>query len=64
MLWRCVALGMAMTEAEKDARIAKLEAQVDRMYRRHSEMAQYAAFWMEEYLRIVDAQQRADLAAA
>ena len=55
---------MAMTEAEKDARIAKLEAQVDRMYRRHSEMAQYAAFWMEEYLRIVDAQQRADLAAA
>lgn len=52
-----------MTKAEKDARIAKLEAEVDRMHRRNSEMAQYAAFWMEEYIRIMDAQQRADLAA-
>ena len=52
-----------MTETEKDARIAKLEAELHRMHRRHSEMAQYAAFWMDEYLRIVDAQQRADLAA-
>jgi hypothetical protein len=54
---------MVMTEDEKDARIAKLEAELHRMHRRHSEMAQYAAFWMDEYLRIVDAQQRADLAA-
>ena len=52
-----------MTETEKDARIAKLEAELHRMHRLHSDMAQYAAFWMDEYLRIVDAQQRADLAA-
>ena len=52
-----------MTEAEKDVLIAKLEAEVDRMHRRHSEMAQYAAFYMEAYIRMMDAHQRADLAA-
>jgi hypothetical protein len=45
---------MAMTETEKDARIAKLEAELHRMHRRHSEMAQYAAFWQESYIKMME----------